>query len=52
MGKPTRCLKKKLLTLRGRGNKECASWAFYIVIVTDDEIQTEFSRLAAGEGEM
>ena len=53
MGKPTRCLKKKkLFTLRGRGNKECASWAFYIVIVTDDEIQTEFSRLAAGEGEM
>ena len=44
--------KKKLFTLRGRGNKECASWAFYIVIVTDDEIQTEFSRLAAREGKV
>ena len=33
-------------------NRECASCALYIVIVTDDEIQTEFSRLAAGKGKM
>ena len=26
--------------------------ALYIVIVTDDEIQTEFCRLAAGEGKV
>ena len=44
--------KKKLFTLRGRGNKECASCALYLVIVTNDEIQTEFSRLAAGEGKV
>ena len=34
-------------------NGECASCPLYIVIVTDDdEIQTEFSRLAAGKGKM
>ena len=33
-------------------NGECASCALYIVIVTDDEIRTEFSRLAAGEGKV
>ena len=41
-----------MFTLRGRGNKQCASSALYIVIVTDDEIQTEFSRLAAREGKV
>ena len=41
-----------VFTLRGRGNKQCASCALYIVIVTDDEIQTEFCRLAAGKGKM
>ena len=33
-------------------NGECASCALYIEIVTDDEIQTEFSRMAAREGKV
>ena len=33
-------------------NGECASCTLFIAIVTDDEIQTEFSRLAAREGKV
>ena len=54
MGKPTRCLKKNInFVFFEQRNGECASCALYIVIVTDyDEIQTEFSRLAAREGKV
>ena len=54
MGKLTRCLKKNIIfVFFDQRNGECASCPLYIVIVTDDdEIQTEFSRLAAGEGKV
>ena len=53
MGKLTRCLKKNIIfVFFEQRNGECASCALYIVIVTDDEIRTEFSRLAAGEGKV
>ena len=54
MGKLTRCLKKNIIfVFFDQRNGECASCPLYIVIVTDDdEIQTEFSRLAAGKGKM
>ena len=54
MGKLTRCLKKNIIfVFFDQRNGECASCALYIVIVTDDdEIQTEFSRLAAREGKV
>ena len=54
MGKLTRCLKKNIIfVFFDQRNGECASCPLYIVIVTDDdEIQTEFSRLAAREGKV
>ena len=54
MGRLTRCLEKNMIfVFFEHRNGECTSCALYIVIVTDDdEIQTEFSRLAAREGKV